>query len=169
MLERFEEFTFAIYEIQKLWNKIASEVMESFGLKGSYVVYLLAISNSSEGITAAQIGSICGRDKADISRAIAALESKGLITRENQGGIYRAKLSLTEQGRLLTDKIKKKAAYAENMAGQGLTDGDREALYRSLNTIRANLRELASAGFTDETEETEDEEEMAGLMAVPFN
>lgn len=151
MLERFEEFTFAIYEIQRCWNKIASEGMEAYGLKGSYVVYLLAMNRFPDGITASKLGAVCGRDKADVSRAVAVLESKGMLKKSSDGGnLYRAKLFLTESGALLTKEIAKKAEYAQKIAGAGLSPSDSEALYRSLKTIRTNLRELAKDGIPSE-------------------
>ena len=148
MLERFEEFTFAIYDIQRCWNKIASEGMEFCGLKGSYAVYLIALHRHPEGVTAAQLCSICGRDKADVSRAVAVLESKGFLTKGSpSGNLYRAKLMLTEQGVELTKNILQKTAIAEKMAGEGLSDSDRDTLYRALAIIRGNMQNLAKSGI----------------------
>ncbi len=151
MYERFEEFTFAVYEIQRRWNKIASDGMEFYGLKGSYVVYILALNRVPEGLTAAGLGNICGRDKADVSRTLAVLESKNIIRKESGGGnIYRAKLYLTETGKALAEELAKKAEYAEAAVGKGLSDDDRAALYRSLEVIRNNLRELEAKGIPED-------------------
>lgn len=155
MLERFEKFTFMIYEIQRCWNKIAAEGMEFCGLKGSYAIYLTAMHRHPEGITAAQLCTLCGRDKADVSRAVAVLESKGLLTKESgSGNLYRAKLLLTEQGIELTKNILQKAETAENIAGRGLSDGDREVLYRALGIVCENMQDLAKSGIPAKDEET---------------
>ena len=155
MLERFEEFTFTIYEIQRCWNKIAAEGMEFCGLRGAYAIYLIAMHRHPEGITAAQLCSVCGRDKADVSRAVAVLESKGLVAKESgTGNLYRAKLMLTEQGQELTKSILEKAAAAERLAGEGLSDSDREVMYRALGKVCENLQELVKNGIPANDDET---------------
>ena len=154
MLERFERFTLTICEIQRIWNKIASDEMDAYGLKGSYLVYLIAMRRRPEGLTAAQLGSLCSKDKADVSRAVTVMESKGLIKKESgSGNLYRAKLLLTDQGSLVTESIVKKAEIAENIAGDGLYDGEREIMYSALAKIAANLRELSKTGIPSEEPE----------------
>ena len=49
--------------------------MAKFDLKGTYAVYLSAMYRNPEGITAAKLAELCCRDKADVSRAVAALEA----------------------------------------------------------------------------------------------
>ena len=155
MLERFERFTFKINEIQRCWNKIATDSMDFYGLKGSYCVYLIAMHRYSEGITASRLGSICGRDKADVSRAIAVMESKGLIRKEaGSSNLYRAKLILTEQGQEVTDGILAKAKMAESIAGEGLSDEQRDILYAALDRIAMNLSELSKTGIPAEEYDT---------------
>ncbi len=156
MLERFERFTLVINEIQREWNRIASEEMDAYGLKGSYLVYLIVLHRRPEGLTAARLGSLCSRDKADVSRAVTVLESKGLIRKESgSGNLYRANLVLTEQGRLVTDSIVKKAERAENMVGEGLSESEREAMYSALAKISENIRELSKTGIPSEEPECE--------------
>lgn len=154
LLERFEEFSFAIYDIQRCWSKTASDGMELYGLKGSYAAYLIAMKKRPEGITAAQLGSLCGRDKADVSRAAAVLESKGFIKKESgSGNLYRAKLVLTPEGEFITDSIIKKALIAEQIAGNGVTEEERESFYRTLEKVRDNMRRLAEEGIPAEEPE----------------
>ena len=86
MLDRFENFTFVLSEITHYWNKIAAAEMEQYSLKGPYVLYLLALYRHPAGITAARLAELCGRDKADVSRALALMEQNELITRH---GIHR--------------------------------------------------------------------------------
>ncbi len=151
MLDRFEKFSCTIYEIQRCWNKIASDEMLFYGLKGSYCVYLIAMRRRPEGITATQLGALCGRDKADVSRAVAVLESKGILKKETgSGNLYRAKLTLTEYGMAITESIVKKAALAENIAGNGLDEKDREQLYNALEVINKNMQELCRTGLPQE-------------------
>ena len=82
MVERFERFSLAISEISRCWHRIANEVMKQYGLKGAYSVYFTTMSRFPEGLTATQLVEICGRDKADVSRAMAAMEEKNLVCRK---------------------------------------------------------------------------------------
>ena len=79
MVGRFEVFTLGLSEIMSSWNKIAAEEMKAFGLKGTYVIYLIALYKHPEGLTAANLSEKCNRDKAEVSRAIASFEKNGLV------------------------------------------------------------------------------------------
>ena len=97
MVERFERFSYAMFEISRCWHKLATEVMGQYELKGPYAIYLVTLLRSKEPLTAARLTEICARDKADVSRALADMEKRGMILR--QGTQYRAVLTLTEKGR----------------------------------------------------------------------
>lgn len=154
MLERFEKFTNTVYEIQRCWNRIAAEEMEFYGLKGAYAVYLIAMYRRPEGITAAQLGQLCARDKADVSRAVAVMESRGIIKKESgSGNLYRARLTLTEYGLAITSSVVKKAEAAENIAGRGLSDSERAVLYSALFRVSENMQELCRTGIPQPADE----------------
>ena len=84
MLDRFEHFSYSISNIYRHIVKIEREEMEKYGLRGSYVQYLLAMKRYPEGVTSTQLCEICDKDKAAISRVIAEMESKGLVKRESE-------------------------------------------------------------------------------------
>lgn len=148
MVDRFERFSFAISEISRLWHKIASNVMEEYGLKGPYAVYFTAMYRSPDGITAANLSELCGRDKADVSRAIAVLEKKGLVIKESLGkSLYRARLKLTESGKQLAERINQKAVAAVSGGSKGLSKEHREIFYNSLELICANMQALSQDGL----------------------
>ncbi len=145
MIERFERFSYAIFEINRCWHKLAAEEMERYGLRGPHAVYLLALDRSESGVTATQLCDLCGRDKADVSRALRILEEKALITRV--GSSYRAKLTLTDTGRQAACQVAQRAAVAVEQAGRGFTEDQRKIFYQVLDTITANLRELSRDGL----------------------
>lgn len=147
MIERFSRFSYAIFEISRCWHKLAAEVMEKEGLRGPYAVYLLAIWRSGDGLTAAQLSELCGRDKADVSRAVSFMEKKGLLTKE--GAAYRAVLQLTEAGRTLAGHVCTRAALAVEMAGQGFSEEERAVFYQVLETITGNLKTLSKNGLPE--------------------
>lgn len=147
MLSRFEKFTYDINEIDLHWHRIASAEMKGFGLKGGTTIYFTKLYTHPEGLTAAELGAVCGRDKADVSRDAAQLEKAGLITR---GKGYRARITLTEQGKELTKVIIQKAEAAVRIVGSALTDVEREVFYIALDKITANLQALSETGLPDE-------------------
>lgn len=151
MEDRFERFTFSIFEIEKCWHKLTGEEMAAYGLKGSHSVYLTALSKSKDGVSATNLCEICGKDKADVSRMMKIMIDKGLIIKEgshknNYGGVYK----LTDAGWEAADKVKRKVNLAVDAASKNLSDENRKALYDSLDIISDNLRQLVADGIPEE-------------------
>lgn len=148
MERRFDHFSYDIAEISKYWHKIAADEMARYDLKGSYAVYFTTLYHDQEGLTAAQLCEKCSRDKADVSRAMAILEKRGLAYRENAGSNqYRARIRLTELGRQAAEAIDERARLAAEYGGHGLTPEQREAFYAALDLIVANLQGLCRDGL----------------------
>ncbi|MBR5500751.1 MAG: MarR family transcriptional regulator [Clostridia bacterium] len=145
MVDRFERFSLAIYELSRYWHKIAADEMEKYGLKGPYAVYFTTLYRSPEGITAARLSEVSGRDKADVSRAIAAMEKQGLVTKE--GTQYRALLKLSPAGMQAARQINERARVAVELGGQGLTPSTREIFYNAMEQIVANLQTISEKGL----------------------
>ena len=101
MLNRFARFSLAIAEIDRCWHKLAAEEMAKYGLNSPHAVYLTTLYQFEEGITAARLGELCCKNKADVSRMVSIMEKKGLVQKESTGGnMYRALLKLTDDGKL---------------------------------------------------------------------
>jgi DNA-binding MarR family transcriptional regulator len=148
MIDRFERFSFAISEISRCWHRIAAEEMGRFGLKGPYAVYFTTLSRYPQGISAAQLGELSGRDKADVSRALNFLEDRGFICRDVlPQKAYRAPIRLTEQGQELARQINEKAQIAVEQASAGLTPEKRAVFYEALGLITENLQTLSKNGL----------------------
>ncbi len=145
MITRFERFTYAISEINRYWHTIASHEMSKYGLRGPFAVYLTVLYRHSDGVTSVQLGELCDKNKADVSRALSVLEEKGLAVREaNNNSLYRAKIHLTKEGRLAAEQVQKAASRAVEMGGDGLTDERRDIFYQVLEHIADNLQIAAS-------------------------
>lgn len=150
MVERFERFSLAISEISRCWHRIANEVMRDYDLKGAYSVYFTTLSRFPEGLTAAELVELCGRDKADVSRAMSLLESKGLVKRsQTETKVYRARLSLTASGVALAEHINEKAKNAVECASSGLPDEKRAVFYEALALITANMQDMSLRGIPE--------------------
>ena len=146
MVDRFTRFSYFISEISRQWHRIADEEMASYNLKGTYSVYFTTLYRFPEGVTAAQLVELCGRDKADVSRAMSLLATKGLLER-SEGKPYRARITLTEQGRVLAEQINMKAKSAVEQASFGLPDEKRVIFYEALELITNNLQRLSKEGL----------------------
>ena len=148
MLNRFARFSLAISEIDRCWHKLAAEEMAKYELHSPHAVYLTTLYNFEEGVTAAKLGELCCKDKADVSRMVAILEKKGLVRKEAIGGnLYRARLLLTEEGRQAAEHVQQRAAIAVELAGSGMSEEEREVFYRCLERITANLQMLSKEGL----------------------
>ena len=153
MLNRFERFSLSIFEITRCWHKITADEMEKYGLKGPHCVYLLAMHQHPEGVTAAQLGEICGRDKADVSRMVSIMEEKGLVIREGvTRNLYRGLLKLTEDGIAAAEFVCQRVMVAVELASKGLDDMRRKIFYDALELISGNLRRISAEGLPENAE-----------------
>ena len=147
MIDRFELFTSYISDIYRHIQKIERDVMESYGLKGPHVQCLVAMSRQDQSVTAAQLSSLCEKDKAAISRTLSEMVQEGLVIREGQGS-YRAALRLTEKGAEIARQVNQKVHLAVSQAGEGLSESDRETLYTALGCICTNLKQMSKEGLS---------------------
>ena len=151
MLSRFEQFSATISILHRCIQKIEREEMDRYGLRGVYAQYLVAMYRHPDGLTAAQLCDICDLDKAAVSRVVAEMEKRGLLTRVAVGTTgYRAKLCLTESGRAAADFVNRRAQQAVEAAGCDLTDADRQVMYQALAAISARLQNISREGLPKE-------------------
>ena len=144
-MDRFETFSLALFSISRCWNKIAGDEMKRFGLKGAHAFYLVTILSHDGVLTAANLCELCGRDKAEVSRGIAAMEKLSLLERTG-GNSYRARLKLTDAGLAAARSIQHTAASIVDYVGKDLTSENREVLYQSLAQISDNLEHFCREG-----------------------
>ena len=153
MISRFKEFTKNISLAYKYLIKIKSEGIKEFGLKGSHLMCLFYIGEAENGLTAMELCKLCCEDKAAVSKALSALYEREFVKLENEDAKkYRSTYFLTDSGRGVLDRVKDKIMCAMEDGGTGLTDSDREAFYRCLNTIVKNL-EIVSKKIGEEQDE----------------
>ena len=140
MENRFEKFSCLISNISQSLHKIASVEMDKYELKGPMAIYLLTIFGHNEyGLTLMQLSEYCNRDKADVSRAIAHMQKKGLVVKEGKA-VYRTRIKLTELGLSAAEDIRKLADDAAGRVEVGLSESELDSMYFALETISENLR-----------------------------
>ena len=150
MLRRFEQFCTSAFSIYRSILKIERMEMEKFGLKGPHAQCLLNMARYPEGITAAQLCTLCDKDKAAISRTVAELENAGMLIRNCSGNNrYRALLILTEKGSEAAARVAERAKSAVEQAGSGLSAEQRAVFYHALGLIADNLQTICDEGLID--------------------
>ena len=140
MLHRFEDFVTGITECYRYIQRIKAMEMTELGLKGTHVMCLFYLGRSPEGLTSTQLCTLCGEDKAAVSRTLAELEQLGHCHRLNNGKKYRAPLVLTDSGQEAATRINGLVAQWVQAGGDGLTEEERTAFYTTLGKIAANLK-----------------------------
>ena len=153
MVERFEKFTFYIFEITRYWHKLAGDEMAKYGLKGPHATYLTILYKFENGITAPQLCELCSKDKADVSRMMSIMEKKGLVIKESVSkNKYRGLLKLTDEGKVAAQHVKERVALAVDLSGKGLSEEDRATFYQALEMIASNMKMLSEEGLPQNAE-----------------
>lgn len=151
MVSRFEQFTSAVFSINRCVQKIERVEMAKFGLKGPQAQCLLAMNRYPEGVTATQLRELCDKDKAAISRTVAELEQVGMVQRiTNNGNRYRAVLKLTPAGEYAACQVADRANFAVEKASEGMTEAERAVMYRALGLIAGNLQAICEEGLEEQ-------------------
>ena len=139
MTNRFQDFLTGITVCYKYIQRIKNAEMTEFGLKGTHVACMFYLNHNHDGLTAAQLCSLCAEDKASISRTVRDLRQKGYIE-EGSGRAYRALLRLTPAGAQIAQRMEPVIAEWVGIGGVGLTDEQRTSFYDTLHSISENLR-----------------------------
>lgn len=150
MISRFEKVSTSAFSIVRCIQHLETEEMEKYGLRGSFAQYLLAMKRHPDGITAAQLGKLCDKDKAAVSRALNEMQMKGLVCRKDaESGAYRALLCLTEQGLKAAAFVEQRAGIAVEAAGKGLSREQRKIFYDAMDLIADNLKKICKEGMPE--------------------
>lgn len=140
-MDRFETFSLSLFNISRYWNRLAAEEMEKYGLKGAHAFYLVTVLRHDGEVTASQLCELCGKDKADVSRAVSKMEELQLLKRVGTNP-YRAKLKLTELGIAAAEAVRETAATIVDRVGGDLTPENRAVFYEVLASVTANMEKL---------------------------
>lgn len=143
MIHRFDAFVSGITACYKYIQKIKSYEMTEFGLKGTHAMILFHLRRNPEGLTAAELSSLCAEDKAAVSRTVSELVEKGYVDvhRGDQSKKkYRAPVVLTKAGEEMARHVDQLVEQWVSAGGDGLTDEERSAFYHALDIIAANLK-----------------------------
>jgi DNA-binding MarR family transcriptional regulator len=107
---------------------------------------VIATLGQYDRMTAKEVGAHSRMHKTKVSRAVAALEDKGLAVREpNQDDMREAFLALTGRGRRIYQDLAPRALAFERALDAALGAREREHLDGLLRKLEARAHELAQA------------------------
>ncbi len=152
MTSRFEQFTMVISGINRYIQKLERNEMIKRGYKGAFAQYLAVLKRFEDGLTSTELCEVCDKDKAAVSRIIAEMEEKGLVSREHKNiRTYRSKIVLTEKGRNTADYVAERAKAAISAVSDGVMDeNQREIFYSTLDVLYKNLQKVSREGIPRE-------------------
>lgn len=154
MTERFPQFTIQISRLYKLIQKLKTDGMGQFGLKGvdTLCLYQLGLHGS---MTFAELTQQCDLDPALVSRTLGGLVRSHMVTKE--GGKYKARYSLTEEGLTLTKQVGTIIHHIQTQADQGISQEDLATFYRVLGQLTHNFEHMAQDANTFHEPEQQEE------------
>ncbi|SDQ38654.1 MarR family winged helix-turn-helix transcriptional regulator [Actinopolyspora saharensis] len=124
-----------IKRITALLDRAVEPIYEGAALTTSEVELLVPLRHSEEPVTASRLASRLGMSRAGVSKALAKLEERGLITRSANPADRRAALiSTTRTGNETIDHLfpRELEAHAELLAGLGR---DRQHVVEALTLL----------------------------------
>lgn len=140
---RFNPESNAGFLLVSIANRLSASASRAYmrhfgvGVMEWRIVGLLA---ARPGITANQIGQVSGVDKSSVSRATKSLLKRGHVrSTEDPADSRRLMLFLTPAGQALHDRIIVASLAREELLLDGLSARDREALFRLLKHVSANM------------------------------
>lgn len=155
---RYEKFTLYIDGIHKAINKMKLDIAPRLGVKGVHVFWVYKLLGYPEGLTAAEIAAVSMIDKSLVSREIAALKRDGYIEAKGaEAGkrSYNARLTLTERGRELAERIVAEVERVQDAADDGVSRDELVAFYNTLEKIHKNFMKLAVSSKSVDEEKPE--------------
>lgn len=139
MYNRYKIFTVTILKMQRAIQKIKTEEIAEYNLKGAHVscIYYLYKENA---LTITELRDICGEDKSYVSHSMKYLEENGYVMcTSNAAKRYNAPFYLTDKGKEVGIYVAEKIDKILEMTSDGMSDGERDAFYRGLDLISTNL------------------------------
>ena len=132
--------------IHKSINKIKFDTAPFLGVKSVHVFWLYELAMHPEGLTAAEIAAVSMIDRSLVSREIAALKRGGYVECEETGSKrnYNARITLTEDGKQLAEKITREAIEVQSKVDAGITDEELESFYLTLEKLYKNFASISS-------------------------
>ena len=143
MADRFELFSTSVVKLTREVQSIKSSKMAEHGLRGPDAVCLCCLYRGKGGMTATELARAGEIDKAQVSRAMAALISRDLAVREeSEGRCSKQKYHLTAEGVRVAADVMGTIRRIERAVAKGITERELDIFYATLYKLCRNFDEL---------------------------
>lgn len=139
--ERFTTFFQTQERILKNIKRIASPVMQSYGLRGVHTACFLAMRNNPNGLTVTEISKECFMDKALASRIVKELVAGDYIVATPDSGEknYNKRYIVTPKSRKIMLELNCTITDYVSEASQNIGTADLDTFYRVLSVLDHNI------------------------------
>ncbi len=136
----FEVFLSMAVNALRSIERIKTRQMSEFGLSGTHTICMRRLFESPHGLTRTELAAKCGVDRAQITRVIGELISKGCVEEIGSGSHYRKKCVLSEKGRAVTDQINQMVTQIQEQVSGEIPKERLAVFYETLSEICDNLK-----------------------------
>lgn len=141
MQDNFHLFTVQIGKLYKQIQRLKTEGMKRYGLKGAHVSILHLMAGNSDGITFQEICSGCDLDRSLVSRELNNLVKTGFVKKESTTGVYNAKYFATEKTKNILPEFMEIINNIQEKAKENISTKEIVVFYHVLEQLEKNLEE----------------------------
>lgn len=145
---RFYRFVLLIDGVHKCIQKLRIDTAPYFGVKSVHIFWVYELLAHPEGLNAAELASRSMISRSLVSREIEELHKDGYIevyeTARGKRKNYNSRITLTEKGRELAEKIMEEGMKIQNAAGMDITPEELSNFYATLEKLHRNLSVIAA-------------------------
>ena len=151
--ERFEQFSSLISGIYRDIQKLKTKWTEPLGMKAVHIFWVYLLKNHPQGLTASELSRHSQSNRSLVSREIQELINLGYVTVERTAGQrrYGQKLTLTQSGVEVAEKISEASLDIQNKVNAGIPEEDLFVLYRTLGILMENFHHLTEQTLEDKS------------------
>ena len=140
--DRFDKFYSMTYCALKSIQKLKSKHMAHYGLTSAHTMCLRHLNAFPDGLTRTKLAKLCDIDKAQVSRIVSELCSKGYITEPDSENInYRKRLKLTPLGKDTAEQINKIILEIHSFVSKDIPEQELVSFYETLDLICSKLKQ----------------------------
>lgn len=142
MEERFINFTLSIAKLNKQIQKLKTDGMKLFGLKGVHTLCVYQLLTRPDGMTSTEIAACCDLDAALVSRTLSHLLKNDFVLKDGAPGKYLARYRLTPKGTAVASEVRSIINGVQDFVDVGITAQELEIFYSVLAKLEHNFETL---------------------------
>ncbi len=115
--------------------------MSKYGLTSTHTSCLRQLYGNPDGLTKSEIAENCEIDKAQITRVVNELITKGYAATDDSGRAYNRKFFLTEKGRAISEEINGIVLRVVDYVSGDIPKAEIESFYAIFERINNKLKD----------------------------